>query len=186
MKGLAIQPASRMMWRDMANTWQDYRFGGAPTPVGHVKASLASLLPRVQKDRLPPSHLPTTSSGHARRLSISGTYGTGRTGRRASRLACANRNTKPIPVRPVEAKRTRARTLRCAARGRARGSACRSISTSAPALERWLRVVRSRSRATIASRLFPVPGDAPRIPLAMVGRLRAMGGSLDVRLPDLD
>ena len=30
LKGLAIQPSSRVVWRDMANTWQDYRFGGAP------------------------------------------------------------------------------------------------------------------------------------------------------------
>ena len=30
LKGLPIQPASRVVWRDMANTWQDYRFGGAP------------------------------------------------------------------------------------------------------------------------------------------------------------
>jgi hypothetical protein len=29
LKGLPIQPASRVVWRDMANTWQDYRFGGA-------------------------------------------------------------------------------------------------------------------------------------------------------------
>src|SRR5262249_17313993 len=29
-KGLAIQSSSRVVWRDMANTWQDYRFGGAP------------------------------------------------------------------------------------------------------------------------------------------------------------
>ena len=26
--GMAIQPASRVVWRDTANTWQDYRFGG--------------------------------------------------------------------------------------------------------------------------------------------------------------
>ena len=29
LKGLPIQPASRVAWRDVANTWQDYRFGGA-------------------------------------------------------------------------------------------------------------------------------------------------------------
>ena len=30
LRGLSIQPASRVVWRDTANTWQDYRFGGAP------------------------------------------------------------------------------------------------------------------------------------------------------------
>jgi hypothetical protein len=30
LKGLQVQPASRIVWRDMANTWQGYRFGGAP------------------------------------------------------------------------------------------------------------------------------------------------------------
>ncbi len=29
LKGLAIQPASRMMWRDTANVWQSYQFGGS-------------------------------------------------------------------------------------------------------------------------------------------------------------
>jgi hypothetical protein len=28
--GLAIQPATKIVWRDIANNWQDYRFGGAP------------------------------------------------------------------------------------------------------------------------------------------------------------
>ena len=28
--GLAIEPASRMVWRDISNLWQDYEFGGAP------------------------------------------------------------------------------------------------------------------------------------------------------------
>jgi len=30
LKGLPISASSRVVWRDMANTWQDYRFGGAP------------------------------------------------------------------------------------------------------------------------------------------------------------
>ena len=29
LKGLAIQPASRIVWRDTSNFWQDYQFGGA-------------------------------------------------------------------------------------------------------------------------------------------------------------
>ena len=28
--GLAIRPATRVVWRDIGNNWQDYRFGGAP------------------------------------------------------------------------------------------------------------------------------------------------------------
>jgi hypothetical protein len=28
-KGLAVRPASRVMWRDLANNWQNYRFDGA-------------------------------------------------------------------------------------------------------------------------------------------------------------
>lgn len=28
LKGLTIQPATRMVWRDTANNWQDYQFGG--------------------------------------------------------------------------------------------------------------------------------------------------------------
>lgn len=30
LSGLAIEPASRMVWRDISNLWQDYEFGGAP------------------------------------------------------------------------------------------------------------------------------------------------------------
>jgi hypothetical protein len=35
LKGLPIQPTSRVAWRDLANSWQEYRFGGAgnTTPV---------------------------------------------------------------------------------------------------------------------------------------------------------
>ena len=29
-RGVAIQPASRVAWRDVTNRWQDYRLGGAP------------------------------------------------------------------------------------------------------------------------------------------------------------
>ena len=29
LKGLPIQPTSRVVWRDLANRWQDYRFGGS-------------------------------------------------------------------------------------------------------------------------------------------------------------
>ena len=29
-RGVAIQPASRVAWRDVTNRWQEYRFGGAP------------------------------------------------------------------------------------------------------------------------------------------------------------
>ena len=29
LRGLTIQPTSRMLWRDVSNTWQDYSFGGA-------------------------------------------------------------------------------------------------------------------------------------------------------------
>ena len=30
LKGLAIQPSSRVVWRDTANSWQDYQLGGGP------------------------------------------------------------------------------------------------------------------------------------------------------------
>ena len=30
LRGLTIQPTSRVVWRDTANVWQDYRFGGTP------------------------------------------------------------------------------------------------------------------------------------------------------------
>ncbi|HTC82863.1 MAG TPA: hypothetical protein VK683_00855, partial [Rhizomicrobium sp.] len=39
LKGLAIEPASHVRWRDIANTWQDYAFGGQ---VDSGKASLAA------------------------------------------------------------------------------------------------------------------------------------------------
>ena len=29
LRGFAIQPSSRVMWRDLSNAWQDYSFGGA-------------------------------------------------------------------------------------------------------------------------------------------------------------
>ena len=38
-KGLAITPASKLVWRDISNTWQDYQFGG---PVNKKLATVRS------------------------------------------------------------------------------------------------------------------------------------------------
>src|SRR5271154_2225509 len=59
-KGLPIQPAGRIAWRDLGNLWQDYRFGAAPndSPVT-VKTSnrlLAAEVPGGSIATFPPPH----------------------------------------------------------------------------------------------------------------------------------
>ncbi len=60
LKGLAIQPASRMVWRDTSNLWQDYQFGGAPNEGQAVlKASSRLVVAEAQGGSIaafPPPH----------------------------------------------------------------------------------------------------------------------------------
>lgn len=58
--GVAIQPASRVAWRDLANRWQEYRFGGANNAVPMaVKAANRVLFAEGSEGSiavLPPPH----------------------------------------------------------------------------------------------------------------------------------
>ena len=102
------------------------------------------------------------------------------------RSASGSPTPRRTPKRWAAARKTRGRTSRCAARGPARGSACRFTCTSAPRPPTAPRAARLRSRATIASRRCPgYQVMATHFHTAMVGRLRRLGG-LDVRLPDFD
>jgi hypothetical protein len=60
LKGLAIQPASRVAWRDVANTWQDYRFGGAansaPVPLRASNRLVVAEGPGGSIAAFPPPH----------------------------------------------------------------------------------------------------------------------------------
>jgi len=59
-KGLTIQPASRVVWRDSANLWQDYQFGGAkndgPVPLVAANRVLAVEAPGGAIAAFPPPH----------------------------------------------------------------------------------------------------------------------------------
>ena len=44
LKGLTIQPASRVVWRDMSNLWQEYRLGGAKNDEACVALKAANRL----------------------------------------------------------------------------------------------------------------------------------------------
>jgi hypothetical protein len=60
LKGLPIQPASRVAWRDVANTWQDYRFGGAandgPVPLRASNRLVVAEGPGGSIAAFPPPH----------------------------------------------------------------------------------------------------------------------------------
>ena len=60
LKGLPIQPASRVAWRDVANTWQDYRFGGgantAPVPLRASNRLVVAEAPGGSIAAFPPPH----------------------------------------------------------------------------------------------------------------------------------
>jgi hypothetical protein len=60
LKGLPIQPSSRLVWRDLANNWQDYRLGGpadeGPTPVRSSNRLIAAELQGGSIAAFPPPH----------------------------------------------------------------------------------------------------------------------------------
>ena len=60
LKGLPIQPATRMVWRDLANRWQENRFGGpinqAPATVWSSKRLIVAELPGGSIAAFPPPH----------------------------------------------------------------------------------------------------------------------------------
>ncbi len=85
LKGLSTANA-RVVWRDTANNWQDYRFGGAKND--------AEVPLKTTGRRSPSSHRPIISSGRAKWRSTSGTTGTGRTATPHFHSASARRNTK--------------------------------------------------------------------------------------------
>jgi hypothetical protein len=60
LKGAAIQPASRIAWRDVANNWQEYRFGGAansgPVPLRASNRLVVAEGPGGSIAAFPPPH----------------------------------------------------------------------------------------------------------------------------------
>ena len=60
LKGLAIQTASRVVWRDLAGRWQDQRFGGStnkdPATVWSSNRVIAADLPGGSIAAFPPPH----------------------------------------------------------------------------------------------------------------------------------
>ena len=60
LKGLPIQPASRVVWRDLAGRWQDQRFGGPvnqdPATVWSSNRLIAADLPGGSIAAFPPPH----------------------------------------------------------------------------------------------------------------------------------
>ncbi len=60
LKGLPIQPASRLVWRDLANRWQDYQLGGtvndAPATVWSSNRLIAAKLAGGAIAAFPPPH----------------------------------------------------------------------------------------------------------------------------------
>jgi hypothetical protein len=60
LKGLRVEPASRIAWRDVSNTWQDYRFGGAentsPVPLRAQNRLVIAEGPGGSIAAFPPPH----------------------------------------------------------------------------------------------------------------------------------
>ena len=188
LKGLAIQPASRMVWRDMANTWQEYRFGGTPNsgPVT-LKASNRLVVaegPGGSIAAFPPPHNFFWSRETAFNLGYvwyrkdgpsSFSFGVREPDREAS---------------PDETGRGDEDTSQNFALRSARPGTWQRMPVyfyvSAGAGEN---AARGALAFTREDRFKAVPGYqvmATHFHSALVGRLRAMGGDLDVRLPDLD
>jgi hypothetical protein len=188
LKGLAIQPASRMVWRDMANNWQEYRFGGAPNsgPVT-LKASNRLVIAEGAEGSIaafPPPHNFFWSRETAFNLGYVWYRKDG-----ASSFSFGVRE-PDHEANPHETGRGEEDTTQNFALRSARPGTMQRMPVylyvSAGAGEM---AARGALAFTRDDRFKQVPGYqvmATHFHSALVGRLRAMGGDLDVRLPDLD
>ena len=144
LSGFAVDPAARVVWRDLSNHWQDYQLGGAvndvPVPLKVANRVVIAETARGAIAAFPPR---TPSSSRARSRPTSATGGIAETPRR-SPSACARRKGKRTRV-------TR-RTSRSTARAPAPGSAWRSTSMSERVTPPRRSTPRWRSLAATVSR----------------------------------
>ncbi len=188
LKGLAIQPASRMVWRDMANTWQEYRFGGAPNsgPVT-LKASNRLVVAEGAEGSIaafPPPHNFFWSRETAFNLGYVWYRKDGAAGFSFG-VREPDHEANPGETGRGEEDTTQNFALRSARPGTMQRMPV-YFYVSAGAGEM---AARGALAFTRDDHYKAVPGYqvmATHFHSALVGRLRAMGGDLDVRLPDLD
>jgi len=189
LKGLQVQPASRIVWRDMANTWQGYRFGGAPNsgPVT-MKASNRLVIAEGAEGSIaafPPPHNFFWSRETSYNLGYVWYQKTG-----ASSFSFGVRQ-PDHEADPAETGRGDEDTSQNFALRSARPGTWQHMPVyfyvSAGA---GTDAARGALAFTREDKFKAVPGYqvmATHFHSALVGRLRAMhGGDLDVRLPDLD
>jgi len=189
LKGLQVQPASRVVWRDMANTWQDYRFGGAPNsgPVT-LKASNRLVIAESGEGSIaafPPPHNFFWSRETA--------YNLGYVWYRKDSAASFSFGVRQpdYEADPAETGRGDEDTrqnfaLRSARPGTDQHMPVYLYASAGPGTD----AARGALAFTREDKFKAVPGYqvmATHFHSALVGRLRKMHhGDLDVRLPDLD
>ena len=166
LKGLAIQPTSQVVWRSNTRTcWQDYQFGGAKND---------DLVPLKTANRL-------VAADSARRIDCrvpaAAQLLLGARNRVQPRLQLVSQGQRHVVrvrrppgrerrrsgVAGATAPRTDGRTSRSTARGPARGSGCRCISTSSPEPAQAAIAVGARlhaRRSLQAAARLPGDGDA--------------------------
>ena len=187
LKGLPIQPASRVAWRDVANTWQDYRFGGAantaPVPLRASNRLVVAEGPGGSIAAFPPPHSFFWSREVAYNLGYVW-Y------RKDSDSAFSFGVRQPdAEAHPEEMGRGEEDTrqnfaLRSARPGTWQHMPIYLYVSATPADG----AARGALAFTREDRFKALPGYqvmATHFHTAMVGRLRRLGG-LDARLPDLD
>ena len=97
LKGMAIQPASRVVWRDTSNLWQDYRLGGPVNKdVAILQASNRLVVAEGPAGRSRRFHPRTAFSGRAKLNSILDTTSTRRRATRRSPSASVRPTAKAI------------------------------------------------------------------------------------------
>ena len=187
LKGLPIQAASRVAWRDVANSWQDYRFGGAPNggpvPLRASNRLVVSEGPGGSIAAFPPPHSFFWSREVAYNLGYVW-Y------RKDSDSAYSFGIRQPdAEAHPEEMGRGEEDTrqnfaLRSARPGTWQHMPIYLYVSATPADG----AARGALAFTREDRFKAIPGYqvmATHFHTAMVGRLRRLGG-LDARLPDLD
>jgi hypothetical protein len=187
LKGFAIQPASRVAWRDTANSWQEYRFGGAansaPVPLRAGNRLVVAEGPGGSIAAFPPPHNFFWSREVAYNLGYvwyrkdsDSSYSFG--------VRQPDAEAHPEEMGRGEEDTRQNFALRSARPGTWQHMPIYLYPSATPADG----AARGALAFTREDRFKALPGYqvmATHFHTAMVGRLRRLGG-LDARLPDLD
>jgi len=186
-KGVPIQPATRMTWRDLTNAWQEYRFGGPPQEAPVIVKTANRLLAAEQAGGAIAAFPPPHNFFWARETSYNLGYNWYRKESDAS-FSFGVRQAESEESVEDEARGFEDRHQNFALRSARPGTWQRMPVYFYVGLEAGPTTLESAAAFTRQDHFKPLPGYqvmATHFHMGMVARLHHVGG-LDARIPDLE